>query len=332
MEVNRWADVWIGGAATTTTAAERSYDASAAVGETRRGLRGRPWQASAGRTDPADMVVRAALTARRRSGAPDGGVDLVLHATAGGPGAVAGTAAAVLRGLGCPAATAWEVCRPVAGGVLALHLAAQYVSGRPETPLIALVTAVDGASTCPDGRPEQPGGGSTGEAAGLVLTTAAGGARLLSTVVLGDPPYGALLRTDLPWQVPAHRNAPGTPGKRGSWAWVRGRGRRPATECAAPVHGTPSRPIAVPEHAIGLGGREGEAVRLALAECERTVDDVGCYVLAPGDGGARTSGGHVAALARLLEEDRPRYGGTVVLVGGDGHGVGCAVLEITGTG
>ncbi|MFF1724340.1 hypothetical protein [Streptomyces sviceus] len=335
--MNRWSDVWIGGAA--TTAAERSYDATAAVRETRRGLRRKPRRAPAERADPADMVVRAARTARRRSGALDGGVDLVVHATGGGPGAGSGTAAAVLRGLGCPAATAWEVCRHADGGVLALHLAAQYVSGRPETPLTALVTVVEGAPAYTDGRPESPGRGSrdsAGQAAGLVLTTTAGVARLLSTAVLGDSPHGALLRADLPWQVPAHRNAPrtpGWPGKRGPWSWVwgRGRGRRTVTECAAPAPGTSSGPVALLENAPGLGEREDEAVRLALAECGRHVDDVDCYVLTQGDGGARTSGGHVAELARLLEEDRPRRGDIVVLVGGHGRGVGCAVLEIAGT-
>ncbi|MFF9087428.1 hypothetical protein ACF1BE_13590 [Streptomyces sp. NPDC014991] len=326
MEVNRWTDVWVGAAATTS---ERSYDAPRAVGEERRALRRGAREhrraVPADRNDPADVVLRAARTARRRSGVPDGGVDLVVHAASGGPGAGDGTAARVLRGLGCPAATAWEVWRPADGGVLALHLAAQYVSGRPETPLTALVTTMDSASEYADRRREPPGRMCTDEAAGLVLTTTAGMARLLSTAALGEPPHGALLRTDLPWRVPAPGTPPRTRGRLSqrvpwSWSWGRRRGRRPAEETAG--HGVPSG------HGVQLSEREREAVVPALAECGRAVDDVACFVLTRTGGGGQAPGGHIAELARLLEDGRSRRGDTVVLVGGDERGVGCAVLEI----
>ncbi|MFB0619438.1 hypothetical protein [Streptomyces sp. AGS-58] len=273
-------------------------------------------------------------------------MDLIVHAPAGGPGAMGGTAARVLRGLGCPAATAWEVWRPADGGVLALHLAAQYMSGRPGTPLTALVTATDGVAAYADAGREPPGGERADEAAGLVLTTTAGVARLLATAALGEPPHGALLRSDLPWRVPAHRGAPR--GRRwpvvrgaGAWRWGRRVGgpaaagtpalRVPPGHGITPVHGTPPGRGTPPAPTPQLGEREDEAVRLALAQCGRALEDVAYYVLARADGGERPSGGHVAALARLLEGSRTRRGDTVVLVGGDGRGVGCAVLEVART-
>ncbi len=302
MELNRWVDVWIGAA---TTASEPPHDAFRAPGKTRRGARRdalarrdapAPRTAPDGRADPADLVLRAARTARRRSAPPDDRVDLAVHATAGGPGAGGGTAARVLRGLGCPAATAWEVRRPVDGGVLALHLAAQYVSERDGPPSTALVTALDG------------GPAHAEEAAGLVLTTTGGVARLLATAALGAPPHTALLRGDLTWHVPVRRRVRRGPGR--------------------PAAAGPRRPAGLPAPAPRLGAREEEAAQLVLAECGRAVEDVTHHVHARTADGDPASGGHLTSLSRLLENGGARRGETVLLVGGDVSGVCSAVLEI----
>ncbi|MEU3984596.1 hypothetical protein AB0F77_31815 [Streptomyces sp. NPDC026672] len=299
MELTRWPDVWIGAAVTLPGAREEA---------TGGGDRARSVLRPAGAAGPADVVLRAARAARERPGAPAGALDLVVHAASGRDRARGGTAARVSHGLGCRGATAWEVWRPAGGGVLALHLAARYVSGRPWTPLTALVTSEGGTD-----RPGTRGGRGAGPGAtGLLLSTTAGVARVLSTAVLDDQSHGALFRSDLAWRVPAARTFPRTP------AWVRDRGRRTA---AGRQQGVDRR-----EGVDGLGPEEHEAVRLALAECGRKMADVVRFAL-PAAGGGTPSCDEMAVLVSLLDEEALRRGDIVVLAGGDRRGFGCAVLE-----
>ncbi|GGV64891.1 hypothetical protein GCM10010294_17250 [Streptomyces griseoloalbus] len=294
-EVTAWPDVWIGAAA-TAVGAPPPYDA--VTGTRRRAGHRRP-----GADDGADAdgaLLRAARAARRRSGVPDGGLDLVIHAPTGAAGARDGTAAAVVRGLGCPRATAWEVRRPTGGALVALHLAAQYVSGRPRTPLTALVTTAGGDPVPYDRL-------SAGQATGLVLTASAGVARVLATAVLGGgPPHGSLLRSDLAWSVP-ERHTP---------RWRRRGHSRGTAAAAGPA---------------GLGERQCEVVRLALAACGRAEDDVVRFLPSPAGSGPSCDG-QLAQLPRLLEEEGPQRGETLVLADGDARGFGCAVVEITRVG
>ncbi|MTE21466.1 hypothetical protein F0L17_20590 [Streptomyces sp. TRM43335] len=288
-EVTVWPDVWIGAVA-NSTGAPPPYTRKTEAG--RRGI-GRRRSADGGGAGAEEALLRAARAARQQSGVPEGELDLVIHAPAGDAGGSDGTAAAVVRGLGCPRATAWEVRRPAGGPLVALHLAAQYVSGRAPTSLTALVTTADrgpALSVRPSAR----------RATGLVLTASAGVARVLATALLGGgPPHGSLLRSDLAWRVPKRR----TPRRR------RG-GDRPDAAVA-----------------VGLGERQREVARQALVACGRATDDAVRFLPPPTES-EPSRDEQLGALARRLEQTRPRHRETLVLVGGDADGVVCAVLEL----
>ncbi|MBN3932647.1 hypothetical protein IQ279_24040 [Streptomyces verrucosisporus] len=287
-EVTVWPDVWIGAVA-TSTGAPPPYIRVTEAG--RRGAGRRRSAGGAGAGDE-DALLSAARAARRQSGVPEGELDLVIHAPAGDAGGPDGTAAAVVRGLGCPRATAWEVRRPAGGPLVALHLAAQYVSGRAPTSLTALVTT--------EGRgPALPGRPSARQATGLVLTASAGVARVLATALLGGPPHGSLLRSDLAWRVPERR----TPRRR------RG-GDRPDAAVAA-----------------GLGERQREVTRQALAACGRATDDTVRFLPPPTES-EPSRDEQLGALKGRLEQAEARRRETLVLVGGDAGGVACAVVEL----
>lgn len=285
----------------------------------------------------ADMAVRAARTAVRRAGLDPAAYDLVLHASSWFQGLDWWPAAAYVAGRSVShRAVAFDVQQRSNGGLGALHLAAgQLQSGAVATAL--LTTGDHFAPPMVDRWATQfyTIYGDAGTA--LVLSTAGGFARLLSSAVHADTSLEPWSRADSPLTLAPGQQTPvpalqrfiahsRTPGSKGSWERLAAamlRARDEALADAGLELGDIDR-VVVPHVHRGDGRSEnydalGFTERQSVWEFGRRVGHLG-------------AGDQFAALNHLVEEKRLDPGDRVLVTGvGVGYSVAAAVVEILET-
>ncbi|MEV4926776.1 ketoacyl-ACP synthase III family protein [Streptomyces roseoverticillatus] len=292
--------------------------------------------AVAGDVAGAEMAVRAARTAVRRSGLGAAGIDLVLHASLGFQGVEWWPAASWIASQSAgPGAVAFDVQQRSNGGLGALHLAAaQLASGAAGT---ALITTGDNFAPPYVDRWAMQFHTIYGDAGtAVVLSTRAGFARLKSTVTFADTSLEPFSRGGTPFAlVPGTGPVPllqrfiaqsRTPEAAGAWdrlETVMLRARDTALADAGLRTGDIAR-VVVPNVHRGNGRPEnydalGFGERQSVWEFGRRVGHLG-------------AGDQFAGLNHLVEEKGAGVGDHVLLFGvGVGYTVSAAVLEITGT-
>lgn len=283
---------------------------------------------------PVDLAVAAATAALDRAGL--GSVGLLLHAGIGHQGMDHFTAASYIQGkVAGGLGPALEVRQSSNGGMAALELAAAYLTAVPAASS-ALVTSADKFVPPMYDRYRLDQGMVMADGGTAVVLSRTGGvARLLSTVVIGDPMHGEVYVGTDAW----------TDSGGGFPIDLRNRKRQ---------HLANGGDIwEIIEH---VTGRQLEVLTAALAEAGTAVEDVARFVfpnhgrtlqdwegrLAHGIDEPRTTwrwgrtvghlgaGDQAAGLAHLLESGESRQGDRVVLCGlGSGWTYSAAVLEIT---
>lgn len=293
--------------------------------------------AVAGDEAGADMAVRAARTAVRRGGLDPAAYDLVLHASSWFQGLDWWPAASYVAGQSVShRAVAFDVQQRSNGGLGALHLAAgQLQSGAANT---ALLTTGDHFGPPMVDRWATQFYTIFGDAGtALVLSTAGGFARLLSTAVHADTSLEPWSRADSALTLAPGQLSPvpvlqrfvafsRNPASKGSWERLETamlRARDDALADAGLALADIER-VVVP-HVHRGDGRSENYDALGFTE-EQSVWEFGRRV------GHLGAGDQFAALNHLVEEKALHPGDRVLLAGvGVGYSVSAAVIEIVDT-
>ncbi|MYS24418.1 3-oxoacyl-[acyl-carrier-protein] synthase-3 [Streptomyces sp. DvalAA-14] len=286
---------------------------------------------------PADMAVEAARAALERAGTPAGGVGIYLHAASTFQGLDHWTPGSYIQqhtaGGTAPSLEIRQACN---GAIMALELAAAYLTAKPE-PSTALVTTGDRYDAPAYDRYRTDKNILLADGAtALALTRGHGVARLLSTATVGDTSHEALGRGTSGWQ-----QASGDAGwpislRERKKEYLIGGGdikdiirtmtlrQQQAMDTALGDAGVEAGDIARYVYPnIGRIAQDWEVRKAAGITEEQTTWAWGREV------GHIAAGDQFAGLAHLLESGAVRAGDRVALAGvGSGYNFGWAVLEI----